>query len=346
MQTALLPGYGEPLVIQDAPVPDPGPGEVLVRIAATGLCHSDLDVMDGTIPLAPRFPWRLGHENAGVVAALGDGVTEFEAGEPVAIYGGWGCGGCAVCRDGDEQLCNRDLWCGYGHPGGYAEYLLVPAARHLVRIDGLDPVIAAPLTDAALTPYRAIKRALPRLVPGSLTLVIGAGGLGHYAIQLLAALSGTQIVVVELAEDRRRLAADLGASIVLNPTETDVAGAVSRLSQGRGAAFALDLVGTGATLQMACRALGPKGMAMLVGLKGGAFPFSYRALAAEAALTTGKWGNRRELEEVVSLARAGRLRGAVDRRPLSQVNEAVAQLRAGSVTGRLVLVPGAVPRSQ
>lgn len=163
MRAALLDDYGKPLDIREVDTPEPGPGEVLVRIGGSGACHSDLHVIDADMPMLPSLPWILGHENAGWVEALGPGATGFDTGEPVAVYGGWGCGHCRFCASGDEQVCDVMKWSGIGRPGGYAEFLVVPSTRHLAPIGDLEPAKAAPLTDAALTPYRAVKRSLPYL---------------------------------------------------------------------------------------------------------------------------------------------------------------------------------------
>lgn len=168
MKAARIHVYREPLRLDDVPLPRPGPGEVIVKIAGAGFCHSDLHVIDGELQVLPKFPLTLGHENAGYIAALGDGVRDLREGDPVVVYGGWGCGSCDHCVIGCEQLCATPAWCGLSQwDGGYAEYLRVPHARYLVPLGRIDPVRAAPLADAALTPYRAIKKALPALDPGS-----------------------------------------------------------------------------------------------------------------------------------------------------------------------------------
>ena len=184
--------------LREIEMPEPAPGEVLVKILGAGLCHSDIHVMEfpeGTVPWT--LPFTLGHENAGVVAALGDGVTGFEINDSVLIYGPWGCGSCQQCARGAENLCLRAAGLagrggGLGFDGGLADYLVVPSPRLLVPIGDLDPAHAAPLTDAALSPYSAIKRELSRLTPGTTVVVIGVGGLGHVAVQILKALTAAR----------------------------------------------------------------------------------------------------------------------------------------------------------
>src|ERR1700684_4273367 len=181
------------------PDPEPGPGQILLKVTAAGVCHSDLHVME--LPgdrLRHPLPLTLGHEGAGTVAALGAGVTGWREGDAVAVYGAWGCGLCGACAAGRENYCPHAAGLGIfppglGAPGAMAEYLLIDDRRHLVALVDLDPVLSVPLTDAGLTPYHAIKRALPSLVPGAVVVVIGAGGLGHVGIQLVRALSPARV---------------------------------------------------------------------------------------------------------------------------------------------------------
>src|SRR5690554_4167879 len=155
MKAARIHAYGRPLVIEDVPMPEPRAGEVLIRVEGAGFCHSDVHVMDGDIKVLPRMPLILGHENAGTVAAVGKGVQSVQEGDPVVVFGAWGCGRCDYCVTGQEQLCPTPQWAGLSmHDGGYAEFMLVPHERYLVKLTNLKPVDAAPLTDAALTPYR------------------------------------------------------------------------------------------------------------------------------------------------------------------------------------------------
>jgi propanol-preferring alcohol dehydrogenase len=268
VRAALLHALGSDFEMAEVPMPEPGPGEVRVRVGGSGVCHSDLHFKASLTPQAgmPPAPWILGHEIAGWVDALGAGTSGIEVDQPVAIFGGWGCGQCRVCLGGEEQICATRHWPGRARPGGYAEQLIVPAVRHLVPIDGLDPVDVAPLTDAALTPYRAVKKALPYLVADTTAVVIGAGGLGQYGLQLLLALSPARVVVVDTSEAKRRLASSIGAHLVLDPTHDDVETAIGTFAGAEGAAAILDFVGVDATVGLAIRSVGRKGMAIIVGL--------------------------------------------------------------------------------
>lgn len=329
----------------DVPQPTPGPGEVLVRIGGAGACHSDLHLMHdfegGLLPWGP--PFTLGHENAGWVEALGAGVSGLDPGDPVAVYGPWGCGRCRRCRLGMENYCERqaDIGAaggGLGRDGGMAPYLLVPDARLLVPIGDLDPVDAAPLTDAGLTTYHAVKRSLALLVPGSAAVVIGTGGLGHMAVQFLRHLSPATVIAVDRSKDALRVAADAGAhhAVVAGP---DAATEIGELTRGRGAELVLDVVGSDDTLALAAGTVGVLGHLTIVGIAGGSVPISFFGIAYEASVATTYWGTLPELYEVVALAEAGVVHSKVERYPLEDAGRVYEALAAGKLTGRAVVVP-------
>ncbi len=339
MKAALLDAYNTPWDVREVPTPEPGPGEVLVEVAGAGACHSDLSVMMGKFPIIDAFPMILGHENAGRVAALGSGVEGLDEGEAVAVFGAWGCGICCYCTSGREHMCDESRWVGHGPPGGYAEYVLVPAQRHLEPIGDLDPVDAACLTDAGLTPYRAVRRALPRLVPGSLTVAIGIGGLGHMGIQYLKALTAARVVAVDTSSRARGLASEFGADVVLDPGEVDVVEAVRDLGAGEGADVVLDFVGSDTTLAVVKQVVKRRSLIVIVGLGLGTLPYSFLDFPAEVDLYTAYWGSRDELRQVITLAREGRVKPVVERHPLDSINEVFVRLEEGKVRGRAVLIP-------
>lgn len=323
--------------------PAPSAEEVLVEVEAAGLCHSDLHVMDwpaGT--LAWQLPVTLGHEVAGRVAALGEGATGVEVGDPVLVYGPWGCGTCARCASGAENLCERarDLsraGCGLGFDGGLAEYVLVPSARLLVGRGELDPALAAPLTDAALTPYHALKGQLWRLGPDSAVVVIGVGGLGHAAVQLVRELSPARIVAIDPRPTSRRLALDAGAAAAL---DVDATPADLRSETGAaGAALVLDFVGSEQTLRLAGSVLEMGGHLAIVGVDAHSLPIAHGAMPPEWSAGRPRWGTLPELREVVELARAGRIELEVERIPLEETISAYGRLRRGEVRARVVAIP-------
>lgn len=338
MKAAVLRTVGEPLSIEEVATPAPNPGELLVKIAGAGVCHSDIHLKDGSIPLT-RVPIILGHENAGWVEKLGPGTKGFAPGDPVVIFGGWGCSGCRFCLGGQEQLCDTGSWGGLGPDGGYAEYMLVPSARHLIPADGLDLVEAAGLTDAGLTPYRAVKKTLPYLLPGSTALLIGAGGLGQYGVQFLKLLTQATVIVVETAAAKRELAAKLGADVVIDGTAPDALDQVRAATGGEGVNAALDFVGVDSTMQLGVSSLARQGIFVLVGLAGGSVPFSFFGTGSETVITTSNWGSRNDLAELVALAQAGKLITTTERHSLDDINEAFERLERGQVQGRGVVIP-------
>ncbi len=320
----------------DLPAPDPVGTQVRIRVAGCGVCHTDLHVVDGTqTRVVP--PVTMGHEVAGWIDALGPDVTDAPPiGTPVVVFGGWGCGDCRECRAGAEQRCRESVAPGFQADGGYASAMLVPHPRHLVTLSTLDPIHAAPLADAGITPYRAVTRAEPWLRRDARVLVIGCGALGQFALQYLRLLPAhgpsLSITVRERNPARLERATELGADAV-QLGGTDEPSATFDI--------VLDFVGSAETLASAAAALGPDGLAMLVGEAGGAIPFGFDHVPIESWLTTTAWGSAGDLRDVVRLAEEGRITWSTERVSLEDAVEAHRRLRAGDVEGRLVLVPGA-----
>lgn len=345
MQAVRFVGVGQPARIVDVAQPSPGPGQVLVRIGGAGVCHSDLHVMEEELGFKP--PFTLGHENAGWVAALGQGATGFKEGDAVAVYGPWGCGRCHACQLTMENYCEN--WAqvdgfggGLGLDGGMAEYMLVPAARLLVALGGLSPAKAAPLSDAALTPYHAIKRALPALNPDSTVVVLGVGGLGHMAVQLLRVLAPVRIVAADVDDAKLAQARSLGADEIVNNRHGDEAAERIRAITGpRGAAMVLDCVGVQSTLDLGAKLLGRNSVWTVVGLGGGHHDFHHGSTPYGTVLSIPYWGSRVELMEVIAMARSGRIHVETAEFALGQAVDVYMKLKAGQIAGRAVLVPGA-----
>lgn len=338
--------WQQPPEWMDVPIPQPGPGEVLINVRGSGACHSDLHIMEwppGQLPW--EVPFTLGHETAGWVVELGAGVTGFEIDEAVLVYGPWGCGRCRTCRLGMENYCRNAAEIsgaggGLGRDGGMAEYMLVPSSRFLVPIGRLDPAEAAPLGDAALTPYHSIKRSLPILTPGATAVVIGVGGLGHMAVQILRAVSPAGIVAIDVAEDKLALALEVGADAAFVADE-EVTDRVRAFTDRRGAELILDFVGSDATMALAAKVACSLGHLTVVGLNNGTFAFNFFALPYETSLATTYWGSTPELMEVLALAEAGKIQVHVERFPLEKASEAYERMRAGALKGRAVIVPDA-----
>jgi propanol-preferring alcohol dehydrogenase len=320
--------------------PSPGPGGVLLRITASGLCHSDEVVMGYTEEQYPYpLPMTFGHEPAGVVAELGDGATGVEVGDSVVVYGCWGCGVCVMCADGSENLCLRGMVSpGLGRDGAMAEYMVVDDVRHLVPIGDLDPVRAASLTDAALTPYQAIKRVLPRMVGGTTTVVIGAGGLGHVAIQLLRALTPTRVVALDIGKDKLDFARKVGAHEALESAHA-AADVVKEMTGGRGADVVLDFVGIDATGELAMRTVAVAGAVVIVGAGGGSAKVGLLTAPFDVEVSTSRWGRRRELLELVEMAHRGQVTIETTTYSLDDATQAYQDLHDGKIRGRAVVVP-------
>jgi len=344
MKAYQLTAWQTPPQLREVEVPEPGPGEVLLKVGGAGACHSDLHLMEwpeGQMNF--DLPFTLGHENAGWVEAVGAGVKDLEVGEAVAVYGPWGCGRCRACRRSAENYCERQAEIGafgggLGLDGGMAEYMLVPDARLLLPLGDLDPRDAAPLSDAALTPYHAVKRSLDLLVPGSTAVVIGVGGLGHMAVQILRALSPARVIAVDTSAEKLRLARDVGAEEAVMAGE-GAAEAIDDATAGRGAELVVDMVGSDDTLALSAQIVRFESHLTVVGLAGGNFQFGFGALPFECQLAIPYWGSAVELMEVLDLARAGKIRAHVERFPLDRVEDAYEKMRGGTLDGRAVICP-------
>ncbi|RIV39691.1 NAD(P)-dependent alcohol dehydrogenase [Micromonospora radicis] len=348
MRALRLPAWKTEPELVEVDEPTPGTGQVVVKIGGAGACHSDLHLMHdfeaGAVPWNP--PFTLGHENAGWVHTIGAGVTGLEVGQPVAVYGPWGCGVCARCRVGADNYCENPAAApvpggggGLGLDGGMAAYLLVPAARHLVPLpEGLDPVAAAPLTDAGLTPYHAIRRSWSKLPPGSTAVVIGVGGLGHLGVQILKATTAARIIAVDNRDEALRLAEEYGADLTLRSGER-TAEEIRAATGGRGADLVLDFVGVDATLRTGAAAARTLGDLTIVGIGGGSLSVGFFSVPYEVSIQTTYWGTRPELVEVLDLGARGLLRPKTTTFTLDNAMDAYHRLQDGTLEGRAVIVP-------
>ncbi len=321
----------------------PGPDEVVIRVGGSGACHSDLHLLwDMDTSAVWELPMTLGHETAGWVHALGAGVTGVSEGDAVAVYGAWGCGMCPRCAVGMENYCERPSLVGgggLGADGGMADYLLVPHARHLVPLPaGLDPVTAAPLTDAGLTPYHAIRRSWPKLTPDATCVMIGVGGLGHIGVQIARATTAAQVIAVDVKPEALELARKVGAHHAVL-SDANAAQAIRDLTGGRGADVVLDFFGSAETLNLARSVARVLGDVTIVGIGGGEVPLGFFTQPYEVSMATTYWGSRPELAELLALAASGHISAQSSIYSLDNGAEAYADLHNGIVTGRAVVVP-------
>jgi len=316
----------------DIPKPTPAPGQLVIKIGGAGACDLDLDLTkdfgDGQLSplsgMAWKPPFTLGHENAGWIDSIGTGVSRFREGDPVAVYGAWGCEGGSG---------------GLGLDGGMAEYMLVPFERLLLDLpEGLKPIDAAPLTDAALTPYHAIRRSWAKLTPDAFIVIIGVGGLGHMAVQIAKATTGATIIAIDSRSEALELANSLGANYAFKVGD-EIQSKVKDLTGGHGVEVVLDFVGNKQTMTLGaslCRALGDF---TIVGLAGGALPFSFFSVPYETSLQTTYWGSRVELAEVLDLAAHNLISPKISKFTLEEAPQVYLDLAAGKIEGRAVIVP-------
>lgn len=333
--------------IQDVPIPEISETEVLVKVAGAGLCHSDLHILHQDANW-PFFGTTMGHETSGHVQAVGADVTEVAVGDAVLVRAVWSCGGCRPCRAGRENACavagSRTMFPltpGIGADGGMAEFIRV-AEQHVDRIDGLDVVGAAPLADAALTPMHAINSTRSLLDKEATAVVIGVGGLGHMALQILGATTKAKVVAVDSDPAKLELALRKGAAGVFDAS-ADVAAQVLDLTDGYGADVVYDFVGVQPTVELATRVVAPSGAVRIVGLGGGSFPFN-ASLEGEVLpwgvnVQRPYGGAAADQAEVLALARSGDIGVDTVTYPLDDAQRAFDDLEAGRISGRAVLVP-------
>ncbi|WP_406277518.1 NAD(P)-dependent alcohol dehydrogenase [Nocardia sp. NBC_00881] len=345
MLAVQLTTWGAEPVLRDIPVPRPRGEELLLQVTAAGLCRSDLHVMDAPAgSFDYPLPLTLGHEVAGTVVEVGPDADSALLDEAVVVHGVWGCGSCRNCARGRENYCLRlrprpdgrlaPIGNGLGHHGGLAQAMIVPSWRFVVPAGGVNPVACAPLADAGLTAYHAVREHLDLIDEGAICLVIGIGGLGHLAIQVLRDLGVGRIVAVDPRSDALDMARRLGADTAL----ANLGSARSTMEDGADLVF--DFVGSPETTASAAAALAPGGRLAVVGSAGGRLEVGKNVgLAAGWRVTAPFWGPRSDLMAVVDLARRGALHMTAATYPLTDAIEVYRRLRAGAITGRAVLVP-------
>jgi len=336
MKAAVVKSFTGPLEIEHLPIPRPGAGEIVVRIEASGLCHTDIHAAHGDWPVKPSPPFTPGHEGVGIVTEVGLGVTEVAVGERVALpWLGYACGTCEYCVSGWETLCLEQKNTGYSIDGGFAEYAK-GYGRYVVKVPaGVDPVDAAPLTCAGVTTYKAVKVAGTR--SSDLVAVFGVGGLGHLAIQY-AAIAGGRVVAVDLFDEKLELARELGAEFTVNAAKEDPVAAIQALG---GADQAIALAVAPKAFEQAYGALRRGGTLVFVALpadnevKLPIFETVLNGITVKGSIV----GTRVDLKEVFELHAAGKTRVILEERPLDEVNEAIEDVEAGRVPARIVFRP-------
>jgi D-arabinose 1-dehydrogenase-like Zn-dependent alcohol dehydrogenase len=341
---------GAPLRLMERPTPKPAGTEILLKVIAAGVCHSDLHIWEGYYDLGGgkrlqlsdrgvKLPLTMGHENVGEVVAVGPDAVGVKIGDRRLVHPWLGCGECAVCRRGDEQLCRTAFSIGVFRSGGYADHLLVPHPRYLFDIGGIAPEKAAPLACSGITTYGALKKVGP-LLQEEPVVIIGAGGLGLMCLALHRAMGGKGAIVVDIDPVKREAARQAGAQAVIDGSAPDAAKQIIAATKG-GAWAVIDLVGASRTVQLGVDSIVKGGKVIVVGLFGGDITVPTPSFPLRAMTIQGSYvGSLPEMVELLDLVRR---KGAPDlpigTRPLAAVNEALNDLKAGKVVGRLVLMP-------
>lgn len=333
MKAAIVNTLGSQLEVRDTETPQPGPGQVLVKLEASGLCHTDIHAARGEWPVKPTPPFIPGHEGVGIVAALGPDVDAISAGTRVAVpWLGTACGHCEYCTTGWETLCEAQVNTGYGVDGCFAEYV-VADHRFVVAVpDGIDPLDAAPLTCAGVTTYKAVKLSGAR--PAKTVAVFGIGGLGHLAVQY-AALCGAEVIAVDITDAKLAMAKELGATHAVNAATTDAAEEIQRIG---GADAVVSTAATPSAIESAFRSLRRGGRLVIVGLPADndiTVPV-FQTVLGGISIIGSIVGTRQDLREVFELHAAGKTKIVRESRTLDDVNSCIDEVLSGDVSARLV----------
>jgi len=342
MKAAVLPAYDSELVIESAPAPEiTGRSDVIVRVGGAGLCRTDLHIIEGIWKekVDVELPYILGHENAGWVEAVGDAVTTVRPGDAVIVHPVITCGLCQACRAGEDMHCVNLAFPGITQNGGFAEYLHT-GERAIIKLpEGLEPKAIAPYADAGITAYRAAKRAAKRLTPGTRCAIIGVGGLGHIAVQVLGELCATEIIAVDRSPAALELVGSLGAHHLVNASDTDPVEAVKELTGGEGAHAVIDFVGEGSAIAQSVEMLRKGGTYWVVGYGGRIEVPAIDMIFSEIAVVGSLVGNYNELAELMVMAGQGRVTLHASEYSLDDINMAIHDLEGGRLQGRGVIVP-------
>jgi alcohol dehydrogenase, propanol-preferring len=351
MKAARIVNVNEPLQVQDVQTPKPKDSQILVKVQSVGVCHSDVHVWEGyyegisgqqlkTTDRGVKYPLTPGHEIAGIVDSLGEQVEGFSKYEKVLVYPWVGEGMCPACKIGQENLCDKPRSLGIYRDGGYAEYVLVPNYKYLVKIgDDMDTDITAPLACAGLTAYGAIKNA--NLKPDDNVVIVGTGGLGLMAIQLAKAVTGARIIAMDIDDKKLEVAKKEGADIIVNSKKEDPVKAIMELTGKLGADAVIDFVNATKTVETDMQFLRRRAKLLLVGLFGGELKLSLVTMPTRAYKIIGSYtGSLEDLVELVSLAKRGVIKQVVSKRfKLNQAGEALQMLKDGKIVGRGVINP-------
>ena len=354
MQAARIITPKEPLEVKQLETPKPRGSQVLVKVQSSGVCHSDIHLWDGgytglngqflkTTDRGVKYPLTPGHEIAGIITDMGEDAKDmakdaFRQDQKVMVYPWVGDGLCPACRVGDENLCDNPRSLGVYRDGGYAEYVLVPNYRYLLPIpENLDTETAATLSCSALTAYGAVKNTV--IKPDNNIVIVGAGGLGIMAIQLAKAVFGARIIVIDLGDDKLKVAKENGADETINSKNEDPVSKVMELTNKKGADAVIDFVNASKTVETDMQLLRKRAKLVLVGLFGGELKLNLVSMPTRAYSIIGSYtGNIQDMAELVSLANRKVIKPVIsDRFKLSEATDALTKLKEGKIIGRGVI---------
>ena len=334
MQAAVVERFGHPLELRELPIPVPGPGQALVKVISTGVCHTDLHAADGDWPVKPTLPFVPGHEGAGIAVALGSGVKHLKEGDRVGIaWLGSACGYCEYCLSGWETLCHKQQNSGYSVDGSFAEYA-VAQADYLGHIPAnLSFTEAAPILCAGVTTYKGLKQTDTR--PGEWVVISGVGGLGHVAVQYAKAM-GLHVVAVDVGSEKLELARKLGAEVTIDASVEDPAQAIQKKIGGAHAALVTAV--SPIAFKQAVGMLRRGGTCVLNGLPPGDFPLPIFDVVLNGYTVRGSIvGTRLDLQEALAIAAEGKVKATIETQQLRSINDVFSRLKKGKVNGRVVL---------
>ena len=350
MKAARIVRVKEPLEIQTLETPKPRGSQVLIKVQSAGVCHSDIHLWEGgydgpagsfmkTTDRGVKYPLTPGHEVAGVIESMGEEVEGFTKNEKVLVFPWIGEGLCPACRIGEENLCDKPRSIGVYHDGGYAEYLLVPSYKYLIKLGDMDTDTSATLSCAALTAYGAVKNT--HLRPADNVIIVGAGGLGLMAIQLAKAVTGARIISMDIDDEKLKVAKQNGADFIINSKNQDVIKSIMELTDNLGVDAIIDFVNASKTVETDMQILRRRARIVLVGLFGGALQLNLVTMPTRAYKIIGSYtGSLTDMIELVSLAKRGIIKPVVSNKfNLDQATEALTMLKEGKIVGRGIINP-------
>ncbi len=350
MKSARITGPNEPLKVSESTTPKPSGTQVLVKVKAVGVCHSDLHLWEGGYDLGDgqfmkvtdrgvKYPVTPGHEIAGTVEEIGSDVKGISKGDQVLVYPWIGCGQCPACKVENENLCDTPKSLGVFQDGGYSDYSLVPHYKYLAKLDGVDPESATSLACSGLTAYTAIKKSNQNMP--EFLVVIGAGGLGLMGVQIAKAITKAKIICVDLDDQKLETAKQMGADYVLNSKDTETSQKIISICNNKGADSVVDFVNAPPTAKLGLSVLRKRGNLVLVGLFGGSIEMSLVTIPLKSIIIQGAYtGNYHDMVELLDLARKGTINPMISKRySLNDANTALEDLKARKILGRAVINP-------